>query len=142
MELLTDELRAQLPPLYAQEHESDAMVCAKFFTPWTNWMWYATEGSQQEDDYIFFGFVFGNVGEWGYFSLNELQSVRGPAGLTIERDVHFSPARWSEVEKRHKAQFVGINPAPFLGDGGTHPPPIPLRNRKEVDQDKKQVRGE
>ena len=105
MQLLTDELRAQMPPLYAQEHEEDAMVYAKFFTPWTNWTWYATEGSQAEDDYIFFGFVVGHVGEWGYFSLAELESVRGPAGLTIERDLHFSPACWSEVEKRHKRQF-------------------------------------
>jgi hypothetical protein len=105
MQLLTDELRGQMPPLYAQEHEEDAMVYVKFFTPWTNWTWYATEGSQQEDDYIFFGFVFGHVGEWGYFSLSELESVRGPAGLTIERDLHFTPARWSEVEKRHKRQF-------------------------------------
>lgn len=104
MELLPAELRAQLPPLYAQEHERDAMVYVKFFTPWTNWTWYATEGSQKEDDFIFFGFVFGFEGEWGYFSLNELQSTKGPAGLTIERDLHFTPARWSEVEKRHKLQ--------------------------------------
>ena len=33
MKLLTDELRAQLPALYAQEKETDPMVYAKFFTP-------------------------------------------------------------------------------------------------------------
>ena len=33
MELLTEELRQQLPPLYSQEHEDDPMVICKFFHP-------------------------------------------------------------------------------------------------------------
>ena len=97
MELLTDELRAQLPALYGQENESDAMIHAKFFTPWTGWTWFVTEGSQQEDDFIFFGYVIDLESEWGYFSLNELESVRGPAGLTIERDLYFTPKHTSEI---------------------------------------------
>jgi hypothetical protein len=97
MKLLTDELRAQLPPLYAQEHEDDAMIYAKFFTPWTGWTWFVTEGSQEEDDFIFFGYVIGLEAEWGYFSLNELESVRGPAGLTIEQDLYFTPKHKSEI---------------------------------------------
>ena len=76
MQLLTDELRAQLPALYSQENESDAMVYAKFFTPWTGWTWLVTEGSEEEDDFIFFGYVIGLESEWGYFSLNELEAVR------------------------------------------------------------------
>lgn len=99
MQLLTDELRAQLPALYAQENEADAMVYAKFFTPWTGWTWYVTEGSQQEEDFMFFGYVIGLEREWGYFSLNELQSIRGPGGLTIERDLYFSARRRSEVRE-------------------------------------------
>jgi Protein of unknown function (DUF2958) len=97
MKLLTDELRAQLPALYAQENKKDQMVYAKFFTPWTNWTWYVTEGSEEGEDFIFFGYVIGFEKEWGYFSLNELSSVRGPAGLTIERDLHFTPKRKSEI---------------------------------------------
>jgi hypothetical protein len=99
MQLLTDELREQLPPLYAQEKEKDPMVYAKFFTPWTGWTWYVTEGSQEESDFIFFGYVIGLAKEWGYFSLNELQSVRGPGGLTIERDLYFSSKRRSEIKE-------------------------------------------
>jgi Protein of unknown function (DUF2958) len=99
MKLLTDELRAQLPPLYAQEKEKDPMVYAKFFTPWTGWTWYVTEGSQEDTDFIFFGYVIGFEKEWGYFSLNELQSVKGPGGLTIERDLHFTPKRRSEIKE-------------------------------------------
>ena len=103
MELLTDELRAQLPALYAQEKNKDPVVHLKFFAPGTCWTWYITEGSPEEDDFIFFGFVFGLEEEWGYSSLNELQAVRiPPFGLPIERDLHFKPAPWSEVEKRHR----------------------------------------
>jgi Protein of unknown function (DUF2958) len=95
MKLLTDELRAQLPALYAQETEKDKMVYIKFFSPFTNWTWFVTEGSQEEDDFIFFGYVIGFEKEWGYFALSELQSTRGvPA---VERDLHFTPKRQSEI---------------------------------------------
>jgi hypothetical protein len=99
MKLLTDELRAQLPALYAQENEKDPMVHLKFFTPWTGWTWYITEGSAEGDDFIFFGYVIGLENEWGYSSLNELESVRGPGGITIERDLHFTPTRRSEIKE-------------------------------------------
>jgi Protein of unknown function (DUF2958) len=67
MKLLTDELRAQLPALYAQEQENDKMVYIKFFSPFSNWTWYVTEGSQEDDDFIFFGYVIGFEKEWGTF---------------------------------------------------------------------------
>ena len=97
MELLTAELRQQLPPPYAQEHASDPIVHAKFFTPSSSWTWYVTEGSAHydpedpergEEDFIFFGFVIGFAKEWGYFSLNEMESARGPFGLSIEQDLY------------------------------------------------------
>ena len=113
MELLTAELRQQLPPLYAQEHASDPIVHAKFFTPSSNWTWYVTEGSAQYDpdnpeqgegDFLFFGFVIGFEKEWGYFSLNEMESARGPFGLSIEQDLYFTPKPLSEVLKRDGQQ--------------------------------------
>jgi hypothetical protein len=97
MQLLTDELRAKLPALYAQEGASDPIVYAKFFTPWTSWTWYITEGSPEDDDFIFFCYVIGLEREWGYSSLCELESIRGPGGLRIERDLHFTPKQRSEV---------------------------------------------
>ncbi len=100
MELLPAELRAQLPALYAQEKVKDPIVHIKFFTPDSSWTWYATEGSQEDEDFIFFGYVIGQSEEWGYFSLNDLSSAKGPMGLPIERDLHFTPAPWSEVKKR------------------------------------------
>jgi len=44
-------------------------------------------------DIHFFGYVEGFSSEWGYFSLTELASVKGPFGLKIERDLHWIPAK-------------------------------------------------
>ena len=96
MKLLTKELRRKLPPLYSQENEKDSMVICKFFTPDAGWSWYAMEFD--EDD-TFFGYVAGIYPELGYFSLSELQRVRGKFGLPVERDLYFEPCRLSEVKK-------------------------------------------
>lgn len=95
--LFPDDVKASLPKLYSQENVKDPTVYVKFFTPWSNWTWYATEGEQQGEDFIFFGYVIGHEREWGYFSLNELSSVTGPMGLKIERDIHFTPKPKSQV---------------------------------------------
>ena len=45
MKLLTKKIRAQLPQLYAQDKDPDPVVWVKFFCPWNQWTWLATEGS-------------------------------------------------------------------------------------------------
>jgi len=97
MELLTEELRRILPPLYSQERNKDPTVYIKFFTPDANWTWYVTEGSEEDGDFIFFGYVIGPVEEWGYVALSDLQNARGPLGLAIERDLYFTPVPLSKV---------------------------------------------
>lgn len=72
--------------------------------PWSNWTWFATEGSQEEDDFLFFGYVIGFEEEWGYFSLTELQEVTGPGGLTIERDLYFKPGPFSQVLQQYRRE--------------------------------------
>ena len=86
-----------LPALYSQEAEAEPIVYAKFFLPGTGWTWYVTEGSQQEDDFLFFGFVVGLESEFGYFLLSELESVRTPLGLAVERDLAFREGRLTDV---------------------------------------------
>jgi len=61
-----------------------------FFNPCGAGTWYVIEGNQEEDDFIFFGLVDLHEQEFGYFSLKELESIRLPFGLKIERDLHFS----------------------------------------------------
>ena len=96
MKLLTKEIEKKLPPLYSQENKGEnAIVQAKFFCPWNHWTWYATE--YDPTDKLFFGYVDGDFGELGYFALEELESIHGPFGLKIERDLHFRPISLKEV---------------------------------------------
>ena len=89
MELLTKKLREALPPLYTNENETDPKAIVKFFTPYHNWTWYATEF---DGDDTFFGLVDGLDKELGYFSLAELESL----GPKLERDLHFKPTPLSQ----------------------------------------------
>jgi hypothetical protein len=104
MKLLTKEIRKKLPPLYAQESKGGtAIVHLKLFTPDSSWSWYITEGSPIQDesgkeaDFHFFGLVDGYDKELGYVALSELESVRGPMGLPIERDLHWQPKTLEEI---------------------------------------------
>lgn len=94
MKLLTQDLCRKLPPLRATENAPDPLAVVQFFTPWTNWTWYATEFDGED---VFFGYVRGFESEWGYFSLSELESARGPGGLRIERDKWFEPTPVSQL---------------------------------------------
>ncbi len=69
----------------------------KVFLPGTGWTWYASAGSQQENDFLFFGFVVGLGREFGYFLLSELESVRTQLGLAVERDLAFREGRLTDV---------------------------------------------
>ena len=96
MKLLTKEIESVIPEIGSQDGKSnDAIVHVKFFTPDSNWTWYATEYDPQNR--LFFGFVIGFEREWGYFSLSELESSTGPLGLPIERDLHFTPKSLKEA---------------------------------------------
>lgn len=105
MKLLTKEVEALLPKLYSQEHVKDPIVHVKFFDPAGSATWFITEGGWERDengnpeDFIMFGYVTGMVeDELGYVSMNELQSVKGPLGLGIERDLYWTPKPLSEVK--------------------------------------------
>lgn len=102
-ELLPDELRKGLPPLYAQENVKNPVAHIRFFTPDSNWTWFVTEGSPEGEDFVFFGYVVGFEKEWGYFTLSELTSARGPSGLEIERDLHFQPGPFQQIVNKSDA---------------------------------------
>lgn len=123
MRLLTKEICDAMPALYATEEidAQDKVIRAKFFTPDSSWTWHAVEGSTLDEgctgfgcepgahqplsewtpgqDVLFFGYVDGLEGEWGYFTLHELEAVRGGFGLPVERDLHFGTPRFSEVRR-------------------------------------------
>ena len=100
--LLDQDSREKLPPLNSGEKLGlEAFAQVKFFTPDSNWTWYASEFDGED---IFFGLVDGLETELGYFSLKELNEVHGPMRLQIERDLHFESKKLGELLKYHKQQ--------------------------------------
>jgi hypothetical protein len=115
-QLLPASVLKELPALYSQDENPDPQSVVKFFTPWAGWTWYATEGSyvnedgnyddengnlitvDQAHDFMFYGLVDGFEKEHGYFTVRELMESQGPAGLKIERDIHWKPKPLSELE--------------------------------------------
>jgi hypothetical protein len=90
MRLLTEEIAKSLPPLGSTSDQGrEALARVKFFTPDSGWTWYATE--YDPETRIFFGLVKGLETEFGTFSLDELEGVRGKLGLPVERDFWFRP---------------------------------------------------
>ena len=99
MKLITPEFEALMKdfPLYSQENEEDPVVPVKFFNPCGAGTWYLTE--YNPENHLAFGYVTGLGGdELGYISLDELSEIRLVAGLTIERDLHWTPCRLSEIK--------------------------------------------
>ena len=93
-DLIPDSLREKLPPLYATQNEPDPIAQVKLFTPDSSWTWYVTE--YDPADRLCFGLVVGHERELGYFSLDELLSLRGPLRLPVERDLYWQPTPLSK----------------------------------------------
>ena len=95
MKLLTKEIANKLPALYSQDGKGgEAIAYVKYFTPDSSWTWYGCEYDGKD---TFFGLVDGHEKELGYFSLSELQSLRGPLGLPVERDLWWKPKTLGEI---------------------------------------------
>jgi hypothetical protein len=103
MQLLTKELIKRFSQIGCQENIVDPVVIAKFFNPTGAGTWYATEYDQESKTFFGFVSIFGDWNdEWGYFSLDELESYQGKFGLGIERDLYFGEKRMSEVAPHAK----------------------------------------
>ena len=123
-------MKKRLPALYANEDKGlKANALIHFFSPGSNWDWYASEGSyvdangfydtdHEKVDFLFFGLVSGFEVELGYFSLSELEKLRFPLlikeGSTqktlgvfqyqIERDLHWIPQSLEALLEKHTQQ--------------------------------------
>lgn len=100
MKLLTKQILADFKKQgYTDGKPKDQVkVIVKFFNPTGAGNWYAVE--YDETERLFFGFasIFNDYNdELGYFSLDELESYRGPLGLGIERDMHFGEHTLQEI---------------------------------------------
>ena len=97
MKLLTAELQARLldngrkqDPVRGTDAEIDFHPIVKLFTPDANCTWLLSELDPENPD-IAFGLCDLGMGytELGSVSISEIAGVRGPLGLSIERDLHF-----------------------------------------------------
>lgn len=99
---MTPELEARFKEVGSQEGVEDPIVVAKYFNPSGIGDWFATEYDPVEK--IFFGYVSlfntPHENEWGYFSLAELEEVKGAFGLGIERDLHIDEMPISEMKAK------------------------------------------
>ena len=106
--LLTQEIKATLPPLYDSEKhpEKEAIAMVKFFSPYSQWTWYAIEFDGED---TFFGLVDGFEMEYGYFSYSELEAVTVFGGVpAVERDCHWSPRPVKEIEAEILSRAVRV----------------------------------
>ena len=94
--LIPKEILNNIPNLYETQDLEDPICHIKLFTPDANFTWYIIESSIDED--ICYGYVKGLESELGYFSLNEIQQIRGSLNLPVEIDRSFKPTLLSVVK--------------------------------------------
>ncbi|KQZ61099.1 transposase [Sphingopyxis sp. Root1497] len=97
MNLIPPNIREQLLANGRQARRSidhDLFPLVKLFTPDASATWLLTELDPDDPD-IAFGLCDLGLGcpEYGTVSIAELAKLRGPLGLTVERDIHFVAAK-------------------------------------------------
>lgn len=88
--LIPQSILENIPDLYETERSLNPICQIKLFTPDAQWTWYIIEISK-EDKSTCYGYVVGFESELGYFSLKELETIKGNLGLRVERDLFFKP---------------------------------------------------
>ena len=105
MKLFTKAILNALPQLYANDGKdaSEVKVPLKLFNPCGAQTWYMTEYSPEKN--LAYGLCdLGYGGEMGYVSIDELESLKLPFGLKIERDICWDMnTKLSEVKEKHPA---------------------------------------
>lgn len=102
MKLVPESILKYMPPLYGTEHVplAEKVVRVKLFAPWTSWTWYLIECERGGP--VAWGLAVGHEAEFGYVDVSELEKINGPGGLTIERDIHFTPCTVAELVVRER----------------------------------------
>jgi hypothetical protein len=93
MKLLTKAIEKLLPDLYATDGTpaKEKKVIAKFFDSRGRATWLAVEYSPEERRFFGYADVQAGCAEWGYFSLDEFESLP-----RIERDAWFKPCKFAD----------------------------------------------
>ena len=94
--LLTNEQLQSIPELYASTILKDPICKFKIFLPNSNWTWYIIE-IDKSDYNTCYGLVDGFEQELGYFTIRELENLKGLFGLKVELDRNFKPTKLSKI---------------------------------------------
>ena len=96
--LIPISILENIPDLYETERSLNPICQVKIFTPDAQGTWYIIEISKQHKSTCY-GYVVGFESELGYFSLKELENIKGALGLGVERDISFKPTALEIVRK-------------------------------------------
>ena len=117
MKLMTKEIEEKFKkyPLGSQDSlGGDANVLVKYFNPTGVGTWLITEANQLEaGDYELYGYCHlgdDENAEFGYILLSELENIKLPFGLKIERDLYLN----ENCKLIDAMKSSGITPPDFL----------------------------
>ena len=94
--LLPLSIIKNIPNLYETENKEEKLCYVKLFLADSSWTWYIIEIDKQDNNTCF-GFVDGLEQELGYFTIRELENLRGQFGLKVELDSSFTPTQLSKI---------------------------------------------
>ena len=99
MKYMTKELERKFPEWMSTDGlpHDQITVQAHYFSPYSNWDWYAWEydGEHQQ----LFGLVFGFEVEAGYFSIPEFEEAKKGSLPLVERDLHWRPVPLNQLPR-------------------------------------------
>ena len=105
MKLMTKEIKKQATGQYEQGSDMEQKVVAKYFDPMGSWKWFLM--NKKKDDSYCWGIVKGFEVEMGSFSIDELENIKLPFGLGIERDTMFKPMKAKDVwDKLNRGEHI------------------------------------
>ena len=108
MALLTEDIKKRFTEIGKQTYEKDPTVVAKLHDPFTEATWYLIEYNIEND--TGYGFRTGvdveGDGDWGYFSMQELEEME----LEVQLDITFTECLFSEVAPE---EYMIANDIPF-----------------------------
>ena len=105
MKLMTKAIQEQAEKQYDEGSDMEQKVVAKYFDPMGSWKWFLM--NKKKDDSYCWGIVKGHEVEMGSFSIDELENIKLPFGLGIERDTMFKPMKAKDVwDKLNRGEHI------------------------------------
>ena len=102
--VIPSEITREMPPLYSGDEIplEDKVALARVYCPINGWSWLVFERGTGSQAHLYFGFVFGDFAEMGYFSEEEWASVNALYPGAIEFDWTFTARPFSAVQEFHR----------------------------------------